>query len=182
MATATHPRTIRELVTWMREDAEVNRSRGGGTLSVVSVAIFRLNQFGVRGTGLVPALVRLLSLPLVVFSRLMLSCEVPGSLACGRRFVLAHGGRGVIIVPDAVIGDDVVMAPYSGLGVAYPAAGAPTLGDRVYVGASVTVMGPVTVGDGAFIGTRALVVKDVPAGVLAVGLPAKVVGPAPVQS
>ena len=177
----THPRTLRELVEWMREDVEVNRRRGGGWASVVSVAIFRLNQYGVRGHGLVAAVLRVLSLPLVAFSRFMLNCEVPGALACGRRFVLAHGGRGVIIVPDAVVGDDVVMGPYSGLGVAYPAPGAPVLGDRVYIGASVSVIGRITLGDGAFVGARALVVKDVPAGQLAVGLPAKVVGPAPVQ-
>ncbi|MGY1820429.1 serine O-acetyltransferase [Geodermatophilus sp. SYSU D00079] len=178
---ATHPRNLRELVEWMREDAVVNRSRGGGTLSVVAVAIFRLNQFGVRGRGLAASVVRLLSLPLLAFSRLLLGCEVPGALACGRRFVLAHGGRGVIIVPNAVIGDDVVMGPYSGLGVAYPVPGAPTLGDRVYIGASVSVIGELTVGEGAFIGTRALVLKDVPPGKLAIGLPARAIGPAPAQ-
>ncbi|MCZ2846981.1 serine O-acetyltransferase [Modestobacter sp. VKM Ac-2978] len=177
---ATHPAGLRELVEWIVEDAEVNRRRGGGVLGVIAVAIFRVNQFGVRGSGPVAPVVRLLSLPLVAFSRLLLSCEVPGSLACGRRLVLAHGGRGVIVVGNARVGEDVVFGPYSGLGVAYPKPGAPTVGNRAYLGAHASVLGPVTIGDGAFLGARSLVVKDVPAGKLVIGLPARVVGDAPV--
>jgi serine acetyltransferase len=179
---STHPATLRELVEWMVEDTAANRAKGGGSLGVVAVAIFRLNQFGVRNSGPVARLLRVLSLPLVLFARLALTCEMPGGLACGRRLVLAHGGRGVIFVADARLGDDVLIGPYSGAGIAYPAPGAPVLGDGVYVGASVSIMGPVTVGDGAFVGTRALVLRDVPAGMLAVGLPARVVGPAPDRS
>src|SRR3954447_12483173 len=117
---ATHPASLGELVVWMVEDAKVNRVRGGGMLSVVAAAIFRLHQFGSRGSGGAASLIRLAALPLVLFSRLSLGCEMPGSLACGRRLVLAHGGRGIIVVRDAVLGDDVVLAPYSAVGAAYP--------------------------------------------------------------
>lgn len=171
---ATHPASLPELVVWMAEDAKVNRLRGGGILSVLAVASFRLSQFGARGSGPAASMARLLSLPLVVFSRLLLSCELPASLACGRRLILAHGGRGIIIVPDAVIGDDVLFAPYSAVGAAYPAPGAPVIGDRVYVGAHATVLGAVTVGDGAFLGARALVVRDVEPGGVALGVAAEV--------
>ncbi|MCO7221268.1 serine O-acetyltransferase [Klenkia sp. PcliD-1-E] len=165
----------------MAEDIEVNRHRGGGSLGVAAVVIFRLNQFGIRGRGLLSAVLSVLSLPLVAFARLLLSCELPGSVACGRRLVLGHGGRGVIVVRDAVLGDDVVMAPFTGLGVAYPAPGAPVVGSRVYLGAFASVLGDVHVGDGAFLGAKSLVTRDVPEGTLVVGVPAKVVGPAPVQ-
>lgn len=49
----------------------------------------------------------------------------------------------------------------------------PTLGDEVYVGAGARILGGVSVGDRARIGANAVVVKDVPAGVTAVGIPAQ---------
>jgi serine acetyltransferase len=143
---ATHPASLRELFEWMAEDTEVNRRRGG-MLSVVAVIAFRMNQFGARGTGVASAIARIASLPLVAFARLGIGVELPGSLACGRRLVLAHGGREVILHPDARLGDDVALA--SGCGA------------------------------GAVVGAHALVTRSIPAGMLAVGVPAKVVGPAP---
>jgi serine acetyltransferase len=170
---ATHPTTLAELAVWMVEDARLNRRRGGA-LSVVTVAIFRLAQFGSRAGGFWARTIGLLSLPLVAVSRLVLACEMPRGLACGRRLVLAHGGRGIIVVSGASLGDDVVMAPYSAVGTAYPTPGAPVIGDRVYLGTHATVLGPVTIGDGAFVGARALVLQDVAAGSVAV-CPAAVV-------
>jgi serine O-acetyltransferase len=50
--------------------------------------------------------------------------------------------------------------------------GQPTIGDDVFIGAGAKVIGGVHVGDGAKIGANAVVVKDVPAGATAVGVPA----------
>jgi len=177
---ATHPTSPGELVVWMVEDARENLRRGG-RLSVVAVGIFRLRQFGARNSGALAAAVRFLSLPLGAFARLGLGCEVPGAVACGRRLVLAHGGRGVIVVDDAVLGDDVVLAPFSAVGAAYPAPGAPVLGDGVYLGAQAAVLGAVTIGDGAFLGARALVLQDLGPGAVALGVPAQVIEPPSAQ-
>jgi acetyltransferase-like isoleucine patch superfamily enzyme len=49
------------------------------------------------------------------------------------------------------------------------------IGDRVFIGANATVMMGVTIGDGAIVGAGAVVTRDVPAGAMAVGVPARVV-------
>lgn len=58
----------------------------------------------------------------------------------------------------------------------YPANFAPvTIGNNVWIPWQVFIMPGVTIGDGATIGASSLVTKDVPAGALAVGSPAKVI-------
>jgi acetyltransferase-like isoleucine patch superfamily enzyme len=49
------------------------------------------------------------------------------------------------------------------------------IGDRVWIGAESMILPGVTIGDGAVVAARSVVTKDVPAGALAAGHPAKVV-------
>jgi UDP-2-acetamido-3-amino-2,3-dideoxy-glucuronate N-acetyltransferase len=53
------------------------------------------------------------------------------------------------------------------------------VGRRASIGSGATIMGGVTIGDGALIAAAAVVTRDVPAGMLAVGVPARIVGEAP---
>jgi len=53
----------------------------------------------------------------------------------------------------------------------------PTLRDRVIVGAGAQILGAIVIGNGAKIGANAVVVSDVPAGALMVGIPAKIAAP-----
>lgn len=50
-----------------------------------------------------------------------------------------------------------------------------TIGDSVWIGGGVTICPGVTIGDGCVIGAGSVVVKDIPAGSVAVGNPARVV-------
>lgn len=50
-----------------------------------------------------------------------------------------------------------------------------TIGDNVWLGGGVTVLPGVTIGDNSVIGASAVVTKDIPANVLAVGNPARVI-------
>lgn len=61
----------------------------------------------------------------------------------------------------------------AGLEYAYPI----TVGDNVWFGGNVCVLPGVSIGDGAVIGAGSVVTKDVPACVLAVGNPCRVVRP-----
>jgi acetyltransferase-like isoleucine patch superfamily enzyme len=53
------------------------------------------------------------------------------------------------------------------------------IGDRVWLGAKVIVLKGVTIGEGAVIGAGSVVTKDIPAGAVAVGNPAKVIRAVP---
>lgn len=54
-----------------------------------------------------------------------------------------------------------------------------TVGSRAAIGANATILCGVTIGEGSMIGAGAVVTRDVPPGMLAVGNPARVVGAAP---
>ena len=53
----------------------------------------------------------------------------------------------------------------------------PTLGKGVVISAGAKVLGGFTVGDGARVGSNAVVLKEIPAGATAVGIPARILHP-----
>jgi len=73
----------------------------------------------------------------------------------------------VFVVGSHEVGDESRRA---GAGYCKPI----TVGDGCWIGARVTIHGGVTIGCGAVIGAGALVLDDVPANTLVVGVPAKV--------
>ncbi|MCE1237993.1 MAG: sugar O-acetyltransferase [Hyphomicrobiales bacterium] len=87
------------------------------------------------------------------------------------------------------IGDNVLFGPRVGIytsnhatDAAERAAGAcyarpVRIGHRVWIGAGVHINPGVTIGDDAIVGSGSVVTKDVPAGVIAAGVPCRVVRP-----
>jgi serine O-acetyltransferase len=111
--------------------------------------------------------------------------EIHPGAKLGRRVFIDHG-IGVVIGETAEIGDDCTIYQGVTLGGTSLTRGAkrhPTLGREVVLGAGAKVLGPFLVGDGARIGSNAVVVREVPAGATAVGIPARIVSEAgePVQ-
>jgi serine O-acetyltransferase len=82
---------------------------------------------------------------------------------------------GVVLGEPGAVGDDVTLYPGVTLGGTSldPGKRHPTIGNGVIVGAGAKVLGPIRVGDKALIGSNAVVLKDVPAGVSVVGIPAR---------
>jgi serine O-acetyltransferase len=84
---------------------------------------------------------------------------------------------GVVIGETAEIGDDCTLYHGVTLGGTSWNKGKrhPTLGNGVVLGAGAKVLGPIKVGDGARVGSNAVVVKDVPPGATAIGIPARII-------
>jgi serine O-acetyltransferase len=99
--------------------------------------------------------------------------ELPYTVKLGRRVVIEHQS-GIVIHGDSEIGDDSIIRQGVTLGnkTLDRPRDAPKLGRRVNVGAGAKILGAITIGDDAIIGANAVVLKDVPAGYIAVGIPA----------
>ncbi|MEG3619155.1 serine O-acetyltransferase [Magnetovibrio sp. PR-2] len=118
-------------------------------------------------------------------ARFFTGIEIHPGATIGRRFFIDHGD-GVVIGETSKIGDDVTIYQIVTLGGTSPSVDShtqvnqkrhPTLEDGVIVGSGAQVLGPITVGKDARIGANAVVTRDVPSGVTAVGIPARVVMP-----
>ncbi|MEW6885561.1 serine O-acetyltransferase EpsC [Trueperella pyogenes] len=107
-------------------------------------------------------------------ARAFTGIEIHPGARLGRRLFIDHG-MGVVIGETAEVGEDVIIFHGTTLGGTsmHPGKRHPTVGNRVTIGSGAKVLGPIEIGDDATIGANAVVVKDVPAHNVAVGIPAK---------
>lgn len=108
-------------------------------------------------------------------SEMLLGMELPCEAIIGRRFVIEHIG-GIVVSGDAIFGDDCVMRNGVTVGLRNRGVrGSPMLGNRVDIGAGAKLLGPIQIGDDVAIGANAVVITDVPANSIAVGIPARII-------
>lgn len=158
--------------------ADLRRARASsssglaGLVSVrmVATALYRLaHAVGAR----VPVLASMIK----QLNHLLTGADIAWQASIGPGLALFHP-TGVVIGPHVRIGANCAIQQ----GVTLGGRGGddakseefPTLGSDVSLGAGARVVGGVHVGDGAQIGANAVVVSDVPAHTVAVGVPAKV--------
>lgn len=174
---STGPQSFKDLVDHVRGDLAVNEndtSRPGFRAMVVQ----RVGAW--RRTIENPVLRKPVGLAYRAghrFVRNRYGIEIHGTTSVGRRCRIAHQ-NGIVIHEWATIGDDCLIRQGVTIGQVSGTAdraGAPTIGDRVEIGAGAMVIGPVTIGDDARIGPHAVVLRDVPDGATAMGPPAKVI-------
>jgi serine O-acetyltransferase len=105
-------------------------------------------------------------------NRVINGCVIGAGAKFGQGFVIMHpvgvvinskvsGGKNIVIESGVVIGDEKGQAP--------------CLGNNIFIGAGAKIIGGITIGDNVKIGANAVVVKDLPSNVTAVGIPAKII-------
>jgi serine O-acetyltransferase len=109
-------------------------------------------------------------------SRFFTGIEIHPGAKIGRGILIDHGA-GVVIGETAVVGDGCTIYQGVTLGGTGKQTGKrhPTLGKNVMVGAGAKILGPCVIADGVKIASNAVVLKGLPAGATAVGVPARVV-------
>lgn len=111
---------------------------------------------------------------LSTMTRAATGVEIHPGAQIGRRFFIDHG-MGVVIGATAVVGDDVMLyhgVTLGGRSLDRDLKRHPTVGNRVTIGTGATVLGDIVVGDDAQVGANSVVVKPVPSGAVATGIPA----------
>ena len=98
-----------------------------------------------------------------------LNCHIEGGLS------MPHP-NGIVVHPAARIGPNCLFFQQVTIGTRN-GGGAPTIGGHVDVGAGAKVLGAIRVEDHSRIGANAVVLRDVPTYVIAVGIPARILMP-----
>ena len=122
----------------------------------------------------------------VLDRNMVVECE--GTLYVGDRVIFGHhctlaAQESVVIGADTLIAEMVSIRDhdhcFARTDIPIREQGVNTapvvIGQNVWIGAKVTVVKGVHIGDNAIIGANAVVTRDIPAGAIAVGVPARVV-------
>jgi serine O-acetyltransferase len=133
-------------------------------------------RFGRWRYGVKPTVLRkffsLIYKCLYKFVQILTGIELPCEVTVGRNFIIDHFG-GIIISGYARFGDNCRIRNGVVVGLRrVDEPSAPTIGNNVDIGSGAKLLGPITIGDNSIIGANAVVVQDVPANSVAIGVPA----------
>lgn len=131
------------------------------------IVLFRLASFLYRHR--IPVIPRFI----YMLNRVLFSIALPPSVKVGRNVLFGYSGLGIVVHARCVIGNDVKVSQNVTIGGRSGHFPVPIIEDNVEIGAGACILGPVRIGKGAKIGANAVVLTDVPAGAIAVGVPAK---------
>jgi serine O-acetyltransferase len=158
---------LREVAATLRRDFAQNPAAEPR----VTLTVWRVGQAAHGRRGVLFFLIRRLHGFLdLVWTRSMIGAELPRSVPAGPGLRLPHAGRGTILHPSTRIGAGVTLYHQVTVGVRGGGRAA-TIEDGVYIGAGAKIIGQITLGAGCRVGANAVVLKDVPGGGTAVGVP-----------
>lgn len=168
------------LLTRFREDIRAAKSKDPASGSTLTMALTYPGLHAIWMHRLIHRLwfspvPKLVPRILAFVTRSVTGIEIHPGARIGRRFFIDHG-MGIVIGETSQVGDDVML--YNGVNLGGRSLDRvkrhPTLGNEVTVGTGAKILGPIVIGDRSQIGANAVVVRDVPADSVAIGIPAKV--------
>lgn len=98
--------------------------------------------------------------------------DIPHTIKVGYGFNIGHG-LCIVINGETIIGNNVNVSQFMNIGTSNGKTA--IIGDNVWFGPSVCVVDDVRIGSNSSIGAGAVVVKNIPQGATAVGVPAKII-------
>jgi serine O-acetyltransferase len=140
----------------------------------VSLVIYRYGRWAIHRKN--PVARRIANLFYAVLKTFILNVTkvwIPPQVQIGKDFHIIHAEGSLSIHPDAIIGDRVGVMHNVTIGTNM-GAGAPVIGDDVFIGVNATVLGRIKIGDRVRIAANTAVTTNVPADSVAVGSPAKI--------
>lgn len=162
--------SIRSVINLAQSDIAANPHDPKAQLAL---SLFRLAHWARTGSRRKV----LLLCPIVVIYRIavewVLGIELRPKTKVGPGLRLYHG-VGLVINDGAILGRNVTVRHGVTIGSAQHGGPSPNVGDDVEIGAGAILLGNITIGRGASIGAGAVVLRDVPAGCVARGNPARI--------
>ena len=125
-----------------------------------------------RAGGPIASLARKWAVLRYRFWSVVTGADVPINTQIGGGLMIPHP-NGIVIHADCVIGPNCIIFQQVTLGLGH--GGVPTLGGDVSIGAGAKILGKIHLGDHAVVAAMAVVTHDVPAGAVAMGMPARIV-------
>jgi serine O-acetyltransferase len=164
----------------LRRDIQAARERDPARPTVLEVVFCYPGVHAVWGHRVTHSLwrrgARVPARALAEFTRIVTGVDIHPGAVLGEGLFIDHA-TGVVIGETAEVGEDVTLFHGVTLGGTGRETGKrhPTVGDRVTIGAGAKVLGAIKIGDDSQIGANAVVVKEVPASAVVVGVPGQII-------
>ncbi len=142
----------------LKRDLAANR---GAVLASTVMIVFRINALAIELPPAIGLALRAIVFPIeLIFTRLMLNCELPRGVRIGGGLKLLHP-FGIIMNDKVVVGSDCELFHHVTLGTCYPYdEECPTIGDRVIIGTGATILGDVAIPSDSIVKAHSLIVPS----------------------
>ncbi len=114
-----------------------------------------------------------LSVVITYFSSVLTGAQISRAAAIGKGLVIYHP-QGIVVGPT-VIGNYCTLTQTNLIGQLQGGGDRPVVGDHFYAGAGAKILGKIRIGNHVHVGANSVVIKSLPDGVTAIGVPAKVI-------